>query len=272
MLTIFPHDQFASQGGWLLEDPIHEQEINNYYLFDDHKNKENSDSINDLPSPNSSSIQPKNGEFSSFHHDQDGIFHDNKTVKKINHNASERDRRKKINTLYSTLRSLLPLDDQSRKLSIPDTVSRVLKYIPELQKEVERLTQKKETLIISNNNISIQEQDSSPLCNFNNNHRTKPIQSCSSSAAVSSTRISDREIVVQISMPKVEKGSFCEAIMNLEEAFLVLNASCFESFEGRAFYNLHLLQAQGSQVMDAEMLKEKIWSFYDQKGEKLCQF
>ena len=34
-------------------------------------------------------------------------------VKKLNHNASERDRRKKMNTLYSSLRSLLPAADQT---------------------------------------------------------------------------------------------------------------------------------------------------------------
>jgi hypothetical protein len=33
------------------------------------------------------------------------------TVKKLNHNASERDRRKKMNSLYSSLRSLLPATD-----------------------------------------------------------------------------------------------------------------------------------------------------------------
>lgn len=37
---------------------------------------------------------------------------DHKTVKKLNHNASERDRRKKINGMYSSLRSLLPHQDQ----------------------------------------------------------------------------------------------------------------------------------------------------------------
>lgn len=34
------------------------------------------------------------------------------TVKKLNHNANERDRRKKINNLYASLRSLLPHVDQ----------------------------------------------------------------------------------------------------------------------------------------------------------------
>lgn len=37
---------------------------------------------------------------------------EHKTVKKLNHNASERDRRKRINGMYSSLRSLLPQPDQ----------------------------------------------------------------------------------------------------------------------------------------------------------------
>ena len=40
-------------------------------------------------------------------------------VKKLNHNASERDRRKKINSLYSSLRSMLPLADQSVLFFLP---------------------------------------------------------------------------------------------------------------------------------------------------------
>lgn len=34
-------------------------------------------------------------------------------VKKLSHNASERDRRKKVNNLVSSLRSLLPMADQT---------------------------------------------------------------------------------------------------------------------------------------------------------------
>lgn len=34
-------------------------------------------------------------------------------MKKLNHNASERERRKKINTMFSSLRSCLPASDQS---------------------------------------------------------------------------------------------------------------------------------------------------------------
>uniref|UniRef100_A0A803MJ83 BHLH domain-containing protein n=1 Tax=Chenopodium quinoa TaxID=63459 RepID=A0A803MJ83_CHEQI len=40
--------------------------------------------------------------------------------RKINHNASERDRRKKINVLYSSLRDLLPPTDQIVKCGLHD--------------------------------------------------------------------------------------------------------------------------------------------------------
>lgn len=39
-------------------------------------------------------------------------------VKKLNHNASERDRRKKLNGLYSSLRSLLPGADRMVQLEL----------------------------------------------------------------------------------------------------------------------------------------------------------
>ncbi|CAN6829280.1 unnamed protein product [Brassica oleracea] len=68
--------------------------------------------------------------------------------KKLKHNASERDRRKKINSLFSSLCSCLPASDQSKKLSIPQTVSRSLKHILELQEEVKKLIQKKEELLL----------------------------------------------------------------------------------------------------------------------------
>lgn len=120
-----------------------------------------------------------------------------------------------------------------KKLSIPATISRVLKYIPELQKEVERLIQKKERFV---SKISMAENSSS--FEFKN-HRTKPNNRSSSSTA-SAAQINEGEVVIQISMPKSEKGSFSEAILRLEEEGLVMvNVSCFESFEGRLFYNLH---------------------------------
>ncbi|XP_022855256.1 transcription factor ORG2-like isoform X2 [Olea europaea var. sylvestris] len=204
----------------LLEDPMsHEQEI----LY--RERTETSDSIDILHCP-SSQIQARNSTESLYF---DG---DLKMVKKIDHNASERDRRKRINTLDYTLRSLLPVADQRKRLSIPLTVSRVLKYVPELQKEVERLLEKKENLVarISKQENSIQ---------YRKQRRTADHQS--SILAVSANRICDRDVVIQLSKLKTKTGSFSEALLELEqEGILVLNASSFESFDGRVFYNLHL--------------------------------
>ncbi|KAL8493803.1 hypothetical protein ACS0TY_024826 [Phlomoides rotata] len=242
MLTISPQ---PCPLGWMLDDDHQDYIINSFCRADDKRLIETSESID--PHSPSSRTPPQNGESGS-----DRLFNgDKKTTtktKKLNHNASERDRRKRINTLYADLRNLLPSDDHSRKLSIPATISRVLKYIPELQKEVEKLIENKERL------ISKAEDESS----FK--FKKQKIKYSYNSAAVSATRISDAEIIIQSSMPKSEKGAFSEAILRLEEeGFLIMNASCFESFEGRIFYNFHLQAEEGGQVIDAEKLKEKVW-------------
>ncbi|KAG6411509.1 hypothetical protein SASPL_129592 [Salvia splendens] len=151
-----------------------------------------------------------------------------KKVKKLNLNASERYRRKKMDTLYANLRSLLPPQDLSKKLSITATISRVLNYITELQAEVERLKHK-ERFVSQKSHINLKKS--------------------SSNSAASATPISDVEVVIQICITKEENGSFSEAISRLEEeGFLMVNASCFQSFQSRLFYNLHF-QAQEGQVI-----------------------
>ncbi|KAK1303275.1 hypothetical protein QJS10_CPB11g01573 [Acorus calamus] len=67
---------------------------------------------------------------------------------KLNHNAYERDRRRKLNSLFSSLQSLLPGIDEKNKMSVPTTISRILKYIPELQKHVEGLRRLKEEMVM----------------------------------------------------------------------------------------------------------------------------
>ncbi|XP_075668286.1 transcription factor ORG2-like [Castanea sativa] len=178
-------------------------------------------------------------------------------VKKLHHNASERDRRKKINTLYSSLRTLLPPADQAEKLSIPATVSRMVKYIPELQQQVDILIQKKEELI-------------SRICRQGeqiHQENQRQIASRSFLSAVSASWLNDREVMIQISTYKVHKSPLAEILPNLEkDGFLILNASSFESFGGRVFYNLHL-QAESTYALKREVLSEKLPSF-SERGEE----
>ncbi|KAF5821256.1 putative transcription factor bHLH family [Helianthus annuus] len=54
--------------------------------------------------------------------------------KKLNHNASERDRRKRVNELYAFLRSLLPISSDQKVLiyCIYETFRSLLEYITKL--------------------------------------------------------------------------------------------------------------------------------------------
>ncbi|XP_051138810.1 transcription factor ORG3-like [Andrographis paniculata] len=210
------------------------------------------DTINNNNIPNNNNNN-NNEPLLMFDDDEDDEENDDEKAKKLNHNASERDRRRRINSLYSSLRSLLPPQHHSKKLSIPATVSKVLKYIPELQKQVENLIRQKETLI-----SRISGHETNPTA-----ARKVPIQpSSSSSSAVSATQINPNEIIVQTSMPKSETNPFSETVKGFEDlGFLLINASSFESSaSNRVFFNLHL-QAQENQVIDAEMLKEKVLAF-----------
>ncbi|KAE9585246.1 hypothetical protein Lal_00017884 [Lupinus albus] len=166
-------------------------------------------------------------------------------VKKLSHNASERDRRKKINTLYSSLRSLLPVQDQMKKMSIPGTISRVLKYIPELQKKVEGLIKKKEELL-----LRISQQGDAV-----NKESQRKIALKSSTFIVSTSRLNDIEATIHISTYEEEnKISLSMILLCLENHGLVLlNASSSETFGGRIFYNLHC-QVEKTYILDSEII------------------
>ncbi|KAH7557138.1 hypothetical protein JRO89_XS11G0057700 [Xanthoceras sorbifolium] len=180
-------------------------------------------------------------------------------VKKLYHNAIERDRRKKINTSYSSLRSLLPTDDQTKKLSIPATVSRALEYIPELQQQVESLIQKKKELlsIISS---------TSRKADLTHQEKQRKGLVGSSLFSISANRLSDSEVVIQISTYKLHKNPLSEILLHLEDdGLLLMDASSFQSSGGRVFYNLHL-QVERTCRLECEVLSEKLLSLYEKKS------
>ncbi|XP_056690648.1 transcription factor bHLH101-like isoform X2 [Spinacia oleracea] len=170
--------------------------------------------------------------------------------KKLNHNASERDRRKKINDMYSTLRALLPAHHH-RKLSIPSTVARVLEYIPQLQKQVEDLTHKKEVFlsklsVLQGNAVHEQKQNECIV--------SKETASCS----ISANKLGDKEMVIQIST--FERLSISHVLLLLEKnGYLVIDVSSFQSFGGTTFYNIHLWM-EGSYVVKFDELNETLMS------------
>ncbi|KAM1109795.1 hypothetical protein EV2_009480 [Malus domestica] len=237
--------------GWPLEDPI-SHDYNYFY-----KDRNTTTTVNDHNAESSLHILPSHqlqaeldcstpsttisGEYSRV----------SPMARKLNHDASERDRRKKINNLYASLRSLLPTD-QTKKLSIPNTISHALKYIPELQKQVEGLNRKREELL---SRASKQEGVM---------HVVKKVKITArrSLSAGSTYRLNDTEVAIQISTFKSDNNLLSEILLHLEEEGLqVQNASSFESFGGRIFYNLHL-QVERTYRLDCESLNEKLKFFY----------
>ncbi|XWS43055.1 hypothetical protein CRYUN_Cryun16bG0068400 [Craigia yunnanensis] len=154
----------------------------------------------------------------------------NPTVsKKLNHNAKERDRRRQINCLFSSLRSLLPAADQMKNLTNPATVSLALKYIPEIQQQLETLLQKKDLL----SRISSQARDLS---------ERKKLGESFLPATTSVNQLNGSELMIQIST--YHKILLSDILSELEEDGLqLINASSFQSCEGIVFYSLHLKSA-----------------------------
>ncbi|KAJ4977654.1 hypothetical protein NE237_008434 [Protea cynaroides] len=157
--------------------------------------------------------------------------HDPALIKKLSHNAGERDRRKKLNNLYASLGSLLPGVDNTRKLSIPATISRVLKYIPELQKRVEKLKQRKEDILASvYGRDNIKNQD---------NQRNGIVRKSLPTVLVS--QVNQEEIMIQICTCKNTRSPFSEVLQNLEdEGLQILNVSVSGSLQDVVFFNVHI--------------------------------
>lgn len=234
MLAISP--PMFSTTGWPFEEPIsHNQHQNQLFNFHDQVEAE----INSTdPSQSTSS--------------------DLSMVKKLVHNASERDRRKKINNLYSSLRSLLPVFDQMKKLSIPATISRVLKYIPELQNQVEGLIKRKDEILLR---LSPQVEE---FILSKESQRKK--HSYNSGFVVSTSWLNDSEITIQISCYTVHKIPLSEILMCLEnDGLLLLNLSSSQTFGGRVFYNLHF-QVDKTHRLESDILNEKLLSVMDKEG------
>ncbi|CAA7060539.1 unnamed protein product [Microthlaspi erraticum] len=231
-------------------------EYESYYLAGESLNNVNGTFL-DSPVPETYGVAAydhQNNLGVSLSSERNGIDNNPVVKKKLNHNASERDRRKKINSLFSSLRSCLPASDQSKKLSIPQTVSRSLKYIPELQEQVKKLIQKKEDLLVL---LSSGHRDVA---------KPEPKAVASYMSTVSATRLGENEVMVQISSSKIHNFSISNVLSGLEEdGFVLVDVSSSRSQGERLFYTLHL-QVENLDVyrkMNCEVLSERMLYLYE---------
>ncbi|XP_020275582.1 transcription factor bHLH101-like isoform X2 [Asparagus officinalis] len=172
------------------------------------------------------------------------------SMKKSTHNEYERDRRKKLNKLYSSLRELLPEKDQ-RKLSIPCTIAHVLEYIPKLQKHIKRLQRKKEELL-----SRVPSNDYSSICN--KERMINPV--------ISAVFLSKKEIMIQICILNKQSAAtpFSKVVNILErEGFRLLNATTLTTHDDKTIYSLHL-QAKEAMRMENQNFFEQLVNFLNE--------
>ncbi|XP_038882377.1 transcription factor bHLH101-like [Benincasa hispida] len=175
-------------------------------------------------------------------------------AKKLKHNASERDRRRKINSLYYSLRCLLPATNPMKRMSNPSTISKALKYIPELQQQVEGLRRRKQGLVTKVNSTTLEEKQK---------RKNNKVPWMSSLCALN--LLSETEALLQIASKETLKQlPFSQILLSLEEdGLLLLTASSFQSFDGRFFFTL-LLQVNANtssrvlqEILNKELKREK---------------
>uniref|UniRef100_A0A7N0T5W2 BHLH domain-containing protein n=1 Tax=Kalanchoe fedtschenkoi TaxID=63787 RepID=A0A7N0T5W2_KALFE len=251
----------AAMFGWPLEEAVYS--YNMHHGFYDHTGVELAAAAHtDRPenfAPDGDRIDGKSGE-----------------RRKLHHNASERHRRKKINELYSSLRSLLPASEQSRRMSIPTTVSRVLKYIPELQEEVARMEKRKQVMSKKMDKVreSVSSLSSKSTVPGHSGQEVNgreeeakaqrmTMENSNNRSSVSTSQVADREVVIQISTVRV---SVSEILSSLEgDGFQLINASSSESHGGRLFLNLHLQKLDGIRNAECQGLEKKLLFMVENK-------
>ncbi|XP_058742215.1 transcription factor ORG3-like [Vicia villosa] len=128
--------------------------------------------------------------------------------------------------------------------------------MPELQKQVEGLTKKKEDLL---SRVSRQEYA------VNKESQRKINPNYDSSFVVSTSRFNDNELAIHISSYEANNIPLSEILMCLENNGLVLlNSSSSKTFGGRLFYNLHF-QLEKTQSLECDVLIQKLLSIYEKQ-------
>lgn len=127
-----------------------------------------------------------------------------------------------------------------KKLSIPATISRVLKYIPELQAQIQLLTQEKQRLMSC-------ASDDRGCYGINTEQRRDDPRKIEGLTVESTCWRSEREAVIQICQGSHSDKGISEVLLDLEgNGFSLTSASGFKSCGGNFLHNLHVWVGQDS--------------------------
>lgn len=193
--------------------------------------------------------------------------HDAATSRRLSHNANERDRRRKLNALYSHLQLLLPNTSSKRKLCNPTIVCEALNYIPQLCNQIKELSRQREELLTTKriSECSVLTVPANSKFSRNAAHSDSPI--------ITINRAFERPDQLAITIITCNVGGlvFSTLLFLLEqEGMDVLNASMFIAGENLC-YSLHLqMKAKNMGDLDTAVLHNKImllWSSSKKRDE-----
>ncbi|XP_039040919.1 transcription factor bHLH160 [Hibiscus syriacus] len=176
------------------------------------------------------------------------------TMKKEEHNAKERIRRRKQHAAYLALGALLPTDSSisKKRNSSRLILDRAVEYIPELEKEIEKLTLRKNDML-----SAVKHKQSAAV-----NH----LQLHLDPSSVSVHEIQQGEFIVQIFTPGHENGAFSNLLQNVEgeeQGMSIMSASTLQISDRGHCYHLHIKMKK---MLDGEIniasLREKLISWF----------
>jgi len=191
----------------------------------------------------------------------------NSSTRKALHNAREQERRKVLRRLYSQLRSLLPNQNSKRKLSIPNTVCRALKYIPELRNQIRKLSRER-TKLLDSTKRSIPENSvvtSKSACNTGAEgltdltHAPLPPAALGSPEPIVTVNAALWSSQMMITISNCRVGLLFSRLLVLfeKEGLDVLDASTFKC-QDKVCFNLHLEILAGRSKVDTNFLQKKL--------------
>ena len=141
-----------------------------------------------------------------------------------------------------------------KKLSIPQTISRSVQYIPELQEEVKKLIQKKEDLLLRESGQ--RERYAKP----------EPKVAASYFSTVFATKLRDNEVMIQISSSNIRNFSIYNVLSGLEkDGFVLVDVSSSSSRREQLFCTLHLqVDKIDNYKLICEELSQRILYLYEE--------
>ncbi|TXG54039.1 hypothetical protein EZV62_019295 [Acer yangbiense] len=152
--------------------------------------------------------------------------------KKQEHNAKEKVRRKKLNATYLALGALLPnySPTKKRRVNAPVLIDRAVEYIPELEKEIEKLSLRK------NNLVSATEKQKYLISQTSSSSNDHQVPSVSIHEVVKG-----EQVIIQILCIQKDHDQVSNLLQNVQaQGMCILSASTLQVCEERVSYHLHL--------------------------------